>query len=268
MIDFDVPARRDPRPVEELMNAALTEPDERRAWEAVAALHWRGTAEVLDRAAAFCRSRCPEERRLGADILGQLGLPERTFPRRCVEILLGTLRAERNAEVLRCVLVALSHQHDPEAVPAVVGFAGHADPEVRHAAVLALMGHDDALALRCLIALSRDDDPRVRDWAAFALGTQTDADFPELRDALAERLSDEDDDARGEAMVGLAGRKDPRAIPAIEKELAVPEPMPLALEAAEWAEAPELVAPLTRLRGSDAVDLQSLERAVASCQRA
>jgi HEAT repeat protein len=88
---------------------------------------------------------------------------------------------------------------------------------VRRAVVHGLMGHDDDRAVRALIALSGDDDAAVRDWATFSLGVQIERDAPELRDALAARLSDGDADTRDEAIRGLALRGDERAVePALE----------------------------------------------------
>lgn len=46
-----------------------------------------------------------------------------------------------------------------------------------------------------------------------------DADSPEIRRALVDRLSDPEPDPRGEAMVGLATRGDPAVVPAFLKEL-------------------------------------------------
>jgi hypothetical protein len=46
----------DPRSTDDLINAALGDLDEDKAWEAIAALHFRGTAEVLRRARALCES--------------------------------------------------------------------------------------------------------------------------------------------------------------------------------------------------------------------
>ena len=65
--------------------------------------------------------------------------------------------------------------------------------------------------LAALIALSADDDLDVRDWATFALGTLSEDDGAPLRDALAARLDDEDEDVRLEAVHGLALRGDARA---------------------------------------------------------
>jgi HEAT repeat protein len=91
---------------------------------------------------------------------------------------------------------------------------------------------DEELARQTLVRLSKDDDAHVRDWATFALGTLSSADTPEVREALVERLSDGDADVRGEAMRGLASRKDMRAASAILAELQMPDGSDLAIEAA------------------------------------
>ena len=66
------------------------------------------------------------------------------------------------------------------------------------------MGHDDDRAVAALIALSADWDGDVRDWATFSLAVQIDRDTPEVREALAARLSDDHGDTRSEAIRGLA----------------------------------------------------------------
>lgn len=257
----------DARTVDELVNAALTESDEDLAWNAISALHCRGSCEVLQRARPLCRSMCPLERRLGADILGQLGVPERTFPRECNAILLGMLKTEKEAGVLHSVLVALSHQHCCEAVEAVATFASHPDSDVRHAVVLALSGQEQPIATDCLIRLSADPDDDVRDWATFALGSQCDIDTVELRAALAARLDDPHDEVRAEAVMGLARRKDQRAVSAIQKELASNCIGTLFIEAAELLEAAELPPQLAALRDWRDMDHELLELAIAACSR-
>src|SRR5579871_1075613 len=84
-------ARNDPRATHEFITMALTEPDENAAWEAVVTLHFRGTRDVFEAAWDLCASACPQERTLGANILGQLGVPKRTFPDQSVEVLLRLL---------------------------------------------------------------------------------------------------------------------------------------------------------------------------------
>lgn len=212
--------RGDPRSIDQLVTAALTEPDENVAWNAVAALHFRGTKEVFEKAEALCHSDCAAERRLGVDILGQLGIPERTYPRECVSLLLAMLDRETNADVLQSIFVAFSHLGQAEAVEPALRYRGHPDAEVRHAVVLALTGYEDARVVDALIELSHDLDANVRDWATFALGQQITLDTPAIRDALADRLSDSDYETRCEGIMGLALRGDRRVIPVISTELA------------------------------------------------
>ncbi len=255
----------DPRSVGELISAILSGPDEDLAWDAVGALQWRGTHEVLDWAVRLCQSFCAVERRVGADILGQLGVPDRTFPEPCLRTLLSNLAKEEDHVVLGSILVALSHLGRPEAILPASRFREHADADVRHAVVLALSGHEDARAIGFLIELTEDPEAHVRDWATFALGSQVEMDTPELREALVERLSDVDDDTRAEAIVGLAQRGDRRIVPVLSEELASDSVGRLAVEAAALIGDPELHPALLALRNWWDVDEGSLEEAIRAC---
>ena len=257
--------RDDPRPVGELISILLSGPDEGLYWDAVCALHWRGTQEVLDRAVRLCHSACAVERRAGADILGQLGVPDRTYPETCLRTLLDMLVQEDDHDVLRAVLVALSHLRNPKAIVPASRFRHHPDPDVRHGVVLALTGHEGEQALGVLIELTRDPEAHVRDWATFALGSQVDVDTPELRDALAGRLSDEDDDSRAEAMVGLAQRGDWRVLSPLRRELELDSVGALAVEAAALIGDPELLPALIALEDWWDVDAGSLGEAIRAC---
>lgn len=260
----------DPCTTAELVSFALTETDEEIAWDAVRALHWRGGLDVLERAKQLTESMCSRERRLGADILGQLGVPERAYPDQCKCILRGMLTANENEEVLRAVLVAISHQDDIEAIPLVVGFSTHTDSDVRHGVVLALSihnGHEVPQAIETLIKLSNDSSEHVRDWATFALGTQIEIDTKQIRDALADRLSDLDFDTRGESLVGLAKRKDMRVVEALKLELESDCIGCLAIEAAELIASNELYDLLVDLRGWWDIDVDLLERAIEASKK-
>lgn len=261
-----VDPKSDPRPVEELISATLSSPhDDDAYWPAIQALQWRGTREVLGRASSLCRSSCPVERRVGADILGQLGCPDRSFPEECCRILAHLLRVEREANVVSAALVALSHHTAPEAIGLVSRFSHHANSEVRYGVVLALMGYELEEAIEPLIELTRDPNAQVRDWATFALGSQVDFDSPELREALIERMADEDDDARDEAIVGLAQRGDLRVIPVLQSELGSGSVGRLNVEAAAKIGAPSLYPLLTALQGRWDVDESLLQEAIQAC---
>ena len=240
--------RSDPRSIEELVSTALTEAGEEVAWDAVCALHFRGTRQVLEKAQELCRSINPVERTLGANILGQLGVPERTFPRECSSTLLGMLDGEEDADVLHAIFVAIGHLGEADAIEPACQYKKHPSSEVRHGVVLALTGHDHERAIEALIELSGDEESDVRDWATFALGQQIDLDTPAIRQALAERLNDTDYDTRCEAIMGLAKRKDRRVIPIISKELASDSIGCLVVEAAALFPDSQFLPQLTAIR--------------------
>ncbi len=94
------------------------------------------------------------------------------------------------------------------------------------AATLPLLTHGDEPTeemVAVAIDLSLDSDKDVRDYACFALAAQwREVDTPALRDALAARLDDIDRDTRSEALLGLAYRRDPRALPRVREALSRP----------------------------------------------
>lgn len=180
---------------------------------------------------------------------------------------------------------ALGQLYDPRALPGILRHAAYPSPDVRMAVAAALPGcmgagaENDAghaalidAALSTLIALARDEDADVRDWATFGLGSQLDVDTSAVREALADRLDDPEGDIAGEALVGLARRRDPRALPRILAWLDG-EPGNLIVEAAEELAAPECLPALLRLkeRGWQAEvpsDVAKLHDAIAACSGA
>jgi HEAT repeat protein len=165
---------------------------------------------------------------------------------------------------------AVTHCDDRTALPVLVRLARHADAEVRRAvaAALPILVDDESpaevtAAVGALVPLTRDDDPQVRDWACFALGSQLrEVDLPELRDALAACLSDEDTDARCEALLGLALRRDRRVLPVLTERLAADDVWALEIDAAGALGEPSLHAPIrSHLDGWDA---ETVPRVVAA----
>lgn len=77
--------------------------------------------------------------------------------------------------------------------------------------------------IQVAIRLTGDVDKKTRDWACFALAEQwREIDTPELREALVARLDDIDHDTRLEALVGLAYRRDNRALQRVRDALSRP----------------------------------------------
>jgi HEAT repeat protein len=177
-LNYGQEKRNDSRSIEELVRLALTEQDEEASREAVTVLHCKGSREVLEAATRLCASDSADERQLGANILGQLGMPDRTFPDECFERLAAMLTKETDPNVLECIGVAFSHLKDPRAIELLLPLKRHANSDVRFGVALGLTGHDRPDAIEALIELSRDSEELVRTWATFTLGTMISADTP------------------------------------------------------------------------------------------
>ena len=244
--------KQDPRPTDELIALALAERDQERRWVLVGILRLRPTREVLEAALRLCEGRTAKERVLGADILSQLGVCEPHFhlvdgktvydlslPASdkvfCFEersAALIRLLADQRVTVIAAAATGLGHIRDSRGVEPLVPLKSHPSAQVRYAVVFGLLTQEDERAIEALIELSEDSDEEVRDWATFGLGSQIDVDTPAIRDALFRRLRDPNLEARGEAMVGLARRKDSRVFEPLCEELHQGNIGVLSLEAA------------------------------------
>lgn len=223
----------DSRSTAELVSIALRgDEEDESVWDAIHTLHWRGSREVLVAAERLVHSPLASERGRGADILGQLGLPERTFPEECFRLLVELLRRESEPTVLASAATALGHLREPRAVPELVKLKAHPRVEVRFGVVSGLTGQEHPEAIAALIELSGDPDEDIRNWATFELGDLIDTDTPALRDALLRRLTDSNAEVRGEALLGLARRKDPRVLEPLLAALSAPSVLVLVVEAA------------------------------------
>jgi len=198
-----------------------------QSWAAVSRLRRSGNRFIFEKARAWCSSRNPWKRARGADILCQLRARRETTPKprtryvptqqlyaqESFEVFAQLITQEQNDLVLTAILHGFRHLDLKAAVPLVLPFVSHANPDVRMGATCALgRFSDNPVAVDALIRLSVDVDADVRNWATFAIGTQSDIDTPALRDALVQRLEDPSDKVRQEAIGGLAKRRDTRAV--------------------------------------------------------
>jgi hypothetical protein len=117
-----------------------------------------------------------------------------------------------------------------------------------------------------LMCLMQDVSDEVRDWATFGLGSQLTVDTSGVRAALFERASDSNEDVRDEAIVGLALRRDRRALGLVQAELATDHVGPLIWEAAEHLADPVLSETLHDWL-ADNPDNEKIAAAVRACDR-
>lgn len=248
-----------------LFRQATSVSDEENRWPIIERLRQLGVETALSHAEQLLRSTSPLERANIADVLGGFGTAEAQASKECVRLLSSALRHEDVPDVLSDVLSALSH-HSFEDTQDVRSLARHPDGNVRFSVAFALIGHDDEESISALIELSSDEESDVRDWATFGIGSMTELDTPDIRQALVNRLNDPDNDTRAEAIVGLAERHDPRVLEAVKKELLCPTLGSLILEAAEKMACPELLPILIDLRPQMIEQPDpDLERAIAAC---
>jgi HEAT repeat protein len=211
--------------------------DDEAPWAAVRELQGLGTREVFDRAAEWCTSVEPLKRARGADVLAQLGRtsdqPGNNYPEDSFAVISSLIQIETESRPLGSAIYASGHLGDPRALPFLVRYENHSDAEIRFALAFALGSFtSEATAVDVLVRLTRDEDEDVRDWATFGIGALGKTDSPAIRDALTGRLDDSFEDARQEAIVGLARLKDERVLPALLIALDQPKVPGIIVEAA------------------------------------
>lgn len=252
-------------------------------WYVVSQLHGLGCPELLDACIQLMKSACREDRVVGYDVAAQ-AFNGTQFLKKCIRLkdsdcqedqaayqvanqafeklcplaemamrsMIEANEDENDVTVLTSLLHGLGHIREPAAIPFMLRFAHNAHADVRYAVARGLPMHGEgsetSAAISALIKLSGDVDKDVRDWATFGLGSQSEADTPGIRDALKARLEDEDIDSACEALVGLARRRDPIALPAIKKRLEEAVVFELAIKAAELYPDPSLLPLLEDLR--------------------
>lgn len=242
--------------------AAGLAPDSEDRWRIVTEFHRRGSEDIFELGVAWLSDDRANCRSLGADVLAQLGHHDASYSTspygdKSKPLLIEAL-GDSEAVVLQSAIVALGHLANWGIAwdsTLLAPHAAHADDDVRHAVAFALGGtrcDTSEEAVRIMIGLTGDRAAYVRDWATFGLGVQSDANTPAIRDALLARLEDDDLDTRGEAIVSLTRRSEPRAVEAVILALQSAELQTSALEGISESPQPAFVPALEQLlRDSD-----------------
>lgn len=249
--------------------AALGTLDNECRWQLIGAIVTECPDDVFAASSELLHNRDERARALGADILGRLVTVDQGQRTKASRTLRGALAVETRPAPLASIVAALGHVGDPATLDLVYPLVADASAEVRLAVAFAVatlslqpLGPQSKIAL---IRLSRDTNAEVRDWATHALGSLSDADGPEIRDALLARANDDCHEARAEALFGLAVRRDPRAVPHLIRALQSPHVHGLELDAAAEAADPRLLPALWALRLSGLADNLRIHRAIDRC---
>jgi HEAT repeat protein len=259
----------------ELVGAALNAgEDSDLYWDSVRELQRRGTQTVFDIASELCGLEDPSRRRLGLNILAQLGYERgRPFLEGSLPIALN-LAVDSELRVRRSALSALGHLGDARALKVLLRMVADPDAGIRlevAQAMPSVLG-DPPLpeAVAALTTLMADADGQVRDWATFGLGSLLDVDSEPIRQALQTRLDDRSGDTAGEALVGLARRRDPQVLTRVRAVLDGDDVGNLTVEAAGELADRSLLPSLERLKASGWADRDPrgwlLEEALAACR--
>ncbi|NJL64711.1 MAG: hypothetical protein HC903_26465 [Methylacidiphilales bacterium] len=263
--------QNDEKSTNEIIQTALTTENEDIYWDLVSILRSRGGDEEFIAASKLCESINSKDRTLGVNILAQLGTIQKEF--RNLErgdILLNLLsQKEKDSDVLAAIGYAFGHLKDARGILPLIKLKNHVDSDVRMGVVFGLICQEDESAIQTLIELSADEDEDVRNWATFGLGSQIAIDTQEIRDALYQRIISEvgkDDtiaEIRGEALLGLAIRKDERVIEPLIGELESDRIGRLSVEAALEIGDNRLYSALVKLQDWWDIDVELLQAAIS-----
>ena len=205
-----------------LVGMALQNWGSDESWEAISELQMCGSPDTLILASRLAKCRNHRKRALGLYIASQLRRRQKHGRFGSIEYALGETQElllsglhDISSEVCRAAISGFGHRPHPLALPELIKFASHPDKEIRFGVAVALGNYSEADSIDALVRLAKDDSDAVRDWATFGIGSMLEVDNPKVRDLLWANLQDNDEDVRGEALVGLAVRKDERVIPVL-----------------------------------------------------
>jgi HEAT repeat protein len=157
------------------------------------------------------------------------------YTREAIEILLPMLDSEDSDGILPDVIMVIANftDDDPRILDKLLQFVHHPNPYVRFA--LTRSFGDEDRSIQALITLSSDEEVEIRDWASFGLSIHIKSNTPEILDALYQRLDDEDEIVRGEALRGLATHGDRRVVELLLHPAALDVPNDLLWQAMQEA---------------------------------
>lgn len=209
-------------PSNKIFDRLLRNKTQKTYWKNILELRTRPNKKVYNQAYKLALSESEKEKIIGIYVLAQLGLEPRFQQKKTVELYFKLLENERSPKVISAILSSIGHNNknlDEHQISKIIEFKNHTYSEVRFQLTLALSCLENKKVIKTLIELSEDKYSFIRNWSTFALGSQLELNTVEITQALWNRINDQDQETKLEAITGLANRKDIRVKEIIKKEL-------------------------------------------------
>ncbi len=207
---------------EKIISRLINNKTDKSRWENIRTLRQRPSEELFLKSVELTKSDNTKIRKIGVDILAQLGLSPRPFLKETLKVYFELLEIETDPDVLMSLLYSIGHNNDEldkEQIDKICSFIDNENSWVKEGLVYALLGIDNLTAIETLIKLSSDKLSHIRNWATFGLGSQIERHNKNIREALWNRVNDKHQETKLEAIVGLAKRKDNRVNEVINREI-------------------------------------------------
>ncbi len=207
---------------EKIFNRLLNNKTQKTYWDNISELRKRPNQDVFEKAYEFAKSKNDKQKIIGLDILQQLGFEPRYNKKQTVELLFELLEKNQPENVLKSIFHGIGHNNDElsnKQISKLIEFKDLENIDVKHALISAISGIENLKAINVLIDFTKDKASSIRNWATFGIGNLIDSDNTDIRNALWDRVNDNDFETKSEAIVGLANRKDKRIKDIIISEL-------------------------------------------------
>lgn len=207
---------------EKIISRLINNKTDKSRWENIRTLRQRPSEELFLQSVELTKSDNTKIRKIGIDILAQLGSSPRPFLKETLKIYFELLEIETDPDVLMSLLYSIGHNNEElnkEQIEKICSFIDKENGWVKEGLVSALLGIDNSTVIETLTKLSSDKLSHIRNWATFGLGTQIERNNKIIREALWNRVNDKHQETKLEAIVGLAKRKDNRVNEIIKREI-------------------------------------------------
>lgn len=208
--------------IDKLVYKAKNSKWEKIYWNCIFELRKNVTKEMVDKCFSLIKSNDYKEKKVGIDVLCQLGTNRKKFVKEFLKQIFKILKTENDEALISSCLFAIGHNNknlNVSQIRFLTQFKNSKSKNIRYALVFSQLALKNEESMNSLLFLMKDKSPQVRDWATFGIGTQTDIDSEIIRESLYKNCFDKDEQTKSEAIVGLVNRNDKRAFDIIENEL-------------------------------------------------